>query len=156
MYQEAKINVQKLIKNEKRDFYHRKLRENLGKPNELWKDLKFVGLQSKVTPVYQVSLKDGETISFDENTNNNSVKSFNANLALNLVNKLPHTPNNFDLGPVIAYYKRFRNTENKNFLPTWEDEILNLPKDTNPEKAAGIENLHVQLPCQYGNYVMFQ
>ena len=56
----------------------------------------------------------------------------------------------------MAYYKRFRNTENKNFLPTWEDEILNLPKDTNPEKAAGIENLHVQLPCQYGNYVMFQ
>ena len=118
MYKEAKINVQKLIKNEKRDFYQGKLSENLGKPKELWKALKFIGLQSKITPVSQVSLKDGETISFDQNTNSNSVKNFNANLALNLVNKLPHAPNKFDLDSVLAYYKRFLNTENKDFLPT--------------------------------------
>ena len=35
------------------------------------------------------------------------------------------------------------NTENQNitFLPTLEDEVLKLLKDTNPKKAAGIENL---------------
>ena len=112
LYKEAKINVQKLIKIKKRDFYQEKLRENVGKPKELWKALKSLGLPSKITPVSQVSLKDGETISFDEKTNNNSFKNFYANLALNLVNKLPHAPNKFDLDSVLAYYKRFLNTEN--------------------------------------------
>ena len=143
LYKEAKINVQKLIKNKKRDFYHEKLRENVGKPKELWKALKSLGLPSKITPVSQVSLKDGETISFDEKTNNNSFKNFYAYLALNLVNKLPHAPNKFDLHSVLAYYKRFLNTENQKFTfsPTSEDEILKLLTDTNPEKAAGIDNL---------------
>ena len=39
LYKEAKINVQKLIKNKKRNFYQEKLRENVGKPKELWKAL---------------------------------------------------------------------------------------------------------------------
>ena len=44
---------------------------------------------------------------------------------------------------VLAYYKRFLNTENQKFTfsPTSEDEILKLLTDTNPEKAAGIDNL---------------
>ena len=143
MYKKAKINVEKLIKNKKRDFYQEKLRGNVGKPKELWKALKSLGLPSKITPVSQVSLKDGETISFDEKTNNNSFKNFYANLALNLVSKLPHAPNKFDLHSVLAYYKRFLNTENQKFTfsPTSEDEILKLLTDTNPEKAAGIDNL---------------
>ena len=39
LYKEAKTNVYKLIKNQKRDFYQEKLRENFGKPKELWKPL---------------------------------------------------------------------------------------------------------------------
>ena len=43
----------------------------------------------------------------------------------------------------MAYYKRFLKTENQNFtfLPTSGDEVLKLLKDTNLEKAAGIDNL---------------
>ena len=43
----------------------------------------------------------------------------------------------------MAVYKRFLNTENQKFTfsPTSEDEVLKLLKDTNPEKAAGTENL---------------
>ena len=43
----------------------------------------------------------------------------------------------------MAYYKRFLNTENQKFTfsPTSEEEILKLLTDTNPEKAAGIDNL---------------
>ena len=132
-----------MCRNLLRDFYQEKPRENFGKPKELWKALKSLGLPSKITPVSQVSLKDGETISFDEKTNNNSFKNFYANLALNLVNKLPHAPNKFDLDSVLAYYKRFLNTENQKFTfsPTSEEEILKLLTDTNPEKAAGIDNL---------------
>ena len=57
LYKEAKINVQKLIKNKKS--------ENVGKPKELWKALKSLGLPSKIAPVSQISLKDGENFSFD-------------------------------------------------------------------------------------------
>ena len=98
------------------------------------------------TPVSYVSLKDGEKISFDEKSNNNSFKNLNANLALNVVNKLTHAPNKFDLDSVLAYYKRFLNTENQKFTfsPTSEDEILKLLTDTNLEKAAGIDNLSVR------------
>ena len=44
---------------------------------------------------------------------------------------------------ILAYYERFLNKENQRFTfsPTWEDETLKLLKDTNPEKAAGIDNL---------------
>ena len=60
-----------------------------------------------------------------------------------MVNKIPHAPNKFNLVSALAYYKRFLNTGNQKFTfsPTSEDEILKLIKDTNPEKAAGIDNL---------------
>ena len=79
---------------------------------------------------------------FDEKTNN-SFKNLYANLALNSVNELPHTHNKFNLDSVLAYYKRFLNTENKKFTfsPTLENEVLKLLKDSKPEKAAGIDNL---------------
>ena len=57
-YKEAKINVQKLFKNKKRDLYEEKLRENVGKPKELWKALKSLDLPSKITLVSEISLKD--------------------------------------------------------------------------------------------------
>ena len=43
----------------------------------------------------------------------------------------------------MGYYKRFLNTGNQKFTfqSTSEDEVLKLLKDTNPEKAAGIDNL---------------
>ena len=80
---------------------------------------------------------------FDEKTNDNSITTFYANLALNLVNKLLHVPNKFDLDSVLGYYKRFLNTENQKFTfsPILEDEVLKLLKDTNSEKAVSIDNL---------------
>ena len=82
MYKEVKINIQKLIKKKKRDFDQEKLRENLGKPKEVWKALKSLGLPSSLS---NFSQRWGK-ISFDEKTNNNSFKDFYANLAPNLTN----------------------------------------------------------------------
>ena len=79
---------------------------------ELWKPLKSLGLPSKITPVSQVFLEDEEKTLFDEKTNSNFLKKFYANLALNLVNKLPYGPNKFYLDSVLIYYKKFLNTEN--------------------------------------------
>ena len=69
-----------------------------------------------------------EKISIDEKTNNNSFQNFYASLAQNLVNKLPYEPNRFILDSVLAYYKRFVNTENQTFtfLSTSKEEVLKL------------------------------
>ena len=80
------------------------------------KPLKTSVSQEKQNLVSQVSLKDEEKISFDAKTNKNSFKNFYANLALNIVNKFPHALNNFNLDSVLAYYKRFLNTENQNYF----------------------------------------
>ena len=53
LQKEAKINVQKLIKSKKRDFYHEKLRENVGKSKELWKALKSLILSSSLSSFSQ-------------------------------------------------------------------------------------------------------
>ena len=79
LYKDAKINIQTLTKIK---FLPKNVRENVGNPKELWKVLKSLGLPFNITPVSQISLKDGEKISFDEKTNSNSFKNFHANLAL--------------------------------------------------------------------------
>ena len=46
-YREARYKVQRMIKNKKKTFVVGKLNENIGKPKELWKSLKSLGLPSK-------------------------------------------------------------------------------------------------------------
>ena len=64
-----------------------------------------------------------------------------ATLAFNELTNFPMPLINLD--SVLAYYKRFLNTENQKFTfsPTSMDEVLKLLKDINPEKVAGIDNL---------------
>ena len=68
--------MQKLINYKKRYFYQEKLSENVGKPKELWKALKSLGLPSKITSVSQFSLKNGENISIDKKKKKTPSKSF--------------------------------------------------------------------------------
>ena len=58
LYKEAKYHTLKSIKQKKNQFYKEKLKENIGKPKELWKALKSLGLPSKkVQPRTYVSKK---------------------------------------------------------------------------------------------------
>ena len=45
LYKESKFLAMKLIKEKKKKFYKEKLRENIGKSNELWKALKSLSLR---------------------------------------------------------------------------------------------------------------
>ena len=76
-----------------------------------------------------------------------SFKNVYANLARNLVSRLPSVSNKFNLDSVFAYYKRkacfsgkYRKTT-AYFFTNSEDEVLKVLKDNNPAKAAGIDNL---------------
>ena len=97
LYKEAKYHAVILIKQRKSHFYKEKLKENIGKPKELWKALKSLGLPSKkgticiikvyIVIFFETYLKKDDNICFDDNTN--TFKQFFCNLASDLVAKLP-------------------------------------------------------------------
>ena len=66
-YIEAKYNTQKLIKQKKIEFLNTKLTENIGKPKELWKSLKTLGLASIKSPLTNICLKTKDNVTnFDD------------------------------------------------------------------------------------------
>ena len=86
-----------LIKQKKSRFYKEKLKENIGKPKELWKPLKSLGLPSKKGTISNMSLKKDVEICFDDKTNTNTFNEVFCNLASNLVAKLPPPSKRFGL-----------------------------------------------------------
>ena len=76
MYKNARKQVQHLIKSKKTTFYENKLKENIGKPNELWKTLKSLGLSSKRSSTPKVCLKKDDILYFDDKTNSSIFKDF--------------------------------------------------------------------------------
>ena len=133
----------KLIKEKKRQFYTDKLKENIGKPKELWKALKSLGLPSKKRSISNICLKKDDKISFDDKTNANTFKEFYCNLASDLVAKLPPPSNRFGITSVRKYYQDVLNLLPCKFTFSFvtEDLVLKLLKDINIDKAAGIDNL---------------
>ena len=89
--------MQKLIKQKKIEFYNAKLTENIGKPNELWKALKNLGLPSKKSPSTNICLSKDNTTIFTDKENTNIFKKFYSTLADNLVKNLPPASSIFGL-----------------------------------------------------------
>ena len=80
-YIEAKYNVEKLIKQRKKEFYETKLTENIGKPKELWKTLKTMGLPSKKGSLTKISLEEDSITNFDDKKKANIFRNFYNSLA---------------------------------------------------------------------------
>ena len=119
-----------------------KLNENIGKPKELWKSLKSLGLPSKKTTPSSICLENNGTLSFDSKTNAEIFKDFYSNLAGDLLKKLPSPTNKFGIEVVKKYYKNM-NLEGKSFSfrPTNHADILKLLEEVKTSKSAGIDNL---------------
>ena len=140
LYKEAKYHAVKLIKQKKSHFYKEKLKENIGKPKELWKALKSLGLPSKKGTISNICLKKDDKICFDDKTNANTFKEFFCILASNLVAKL-RPPSKLDT--VRDYYQDILGLRPSKFKfsNVTEDNVLQLLKDMNVGKAADIDNL---------------
>ena len=54
----AGYEVKKLIAEKKRNYFETKLTENIGKPKELWKTMKALGLPNKVSVAPINALKE--------------------------------------------------------------------------------------------------
>ena len=143
LFKKTRQEVHNLIKNKKRNFYQNKLKENIGKPKELWKTLKSLGLSNRGSSLSKICLKKDEVLHFDDTTNSTIFKDFFCNLADNLVSKLPSPSNRFGLSSIKLYYQKYFGLENQNFKLSQisKDEILHILLDIKPEKAAGIDNI---------------
>ena len=141
-YKKARNKVQHLINKKKKTFVVGKLNENIGKPKELWKSLKSLGLPSKKNTPSSICLENNGTLSFDSKTNAEIFKDFYSNLADDLLKKLPSPTNKFGIEAVKKYYKNMNlEGESFSFRPTNHADILKLLEDVKTSKSAGIDNL---------------
>ena len=127
IYKEAKNTVQRLIKEKKKKFFSKKLEENIGKPKELWKNLKKLGLPKTKTPPTNICLKENDGLSFCSLSIANNFKGFFSNLAQNLIEKLP---NKFDINSVQEFYRPLNLEENPfQFAKVSENTISDFLKE---------------------------
>ena len=141
-YKKARNKVQRMIKDKKKNFFTGKLNENIGKPKELWKSLKSLGLPSKKSSCSTICLEKDGILSFDPKANAEIFKDFYSNLANDLVKKLPNPPNKYGKDAVKKYYENL-NLVGKSFSfePVAYTSVLKLLQQLNPHKSAGIDNL---------------
>ena len=131
--------MQKLIKQKKIEFYSAKLTENIGKPKELWKALKNLGLPSKKGPSTHICLTKDNTTIFAYKENANIFKKFYSTLADDLVNILAPASSIFGLLSVCQYYNKTLKLPNTRFKFTFvsEDSVLKILKNMDENKATG-------------------
>ena len=140
-FRNARNYVKKLIKKKKRTYIKAKLADSIGNPKELWKNLKKLGLSSKDGKA-KICLGKKEDVCFDAKDNAETFKNFYANLASDLLEKLPPPTNRFGSDSVKGFYKPL-NIQDKNFsfnLCT-EAEVLKLLLNIDPSKSVGLDNL---------------
>ena len=77
----------------------------IGKPKELWKALKSLGLPSKKGKLSNICLKKDDKTFFDNKINENTFKEFFCNLDSHLVAKLPPPSKRFGLDTGRIYYQ---------------------------------------------------
>ena len=141
-YKKACNKVQRLVKRKKKEFIVTKLEQNIGKPKDLWNTVKSLGISSKSNCTSKICLKSDGNLSFDPKNNANIFMKFYSNLASELVRQLPTAPKKFGMDTVKKYYEKYK-LEGKDFSfsTVTEDTILKLLQNTNPSKAAGLDNL---------------
>ena len=85
LYNQARYKVHKLIFKKKMDYFENKLNECIGKPKELWKALKSLGLPNKISSWEVNAMKVNKTVQQDTNLVSGGFKDYYSHLAGNLL-----------------------------------------------------------------------
>ena len=93
IYKRARYSVQNLTAKKKKEFFENKLKERMGKPKDLWKAIKSLGLPNKSGRCIVGALVENQIVKNQTKSILKTSKSFYSNLAGNLLAKLPKTPN---------------------------------------------------------------
>ena len=85
IYKIVRYEVQKLISYKKKKSFENRFNDSIGKPRELWKALKFLGLPSKVSVCETTALRVKNTTSFETKSTLDVFKNYYFPLADNLL-----------------------------------------------------------------------
>ena len=99
--------MQNLIAKKKKEFFENKLKECIGKPKDLWKAIKSLGLPNKSGRCIVGAFTENQVVKHDTKSILKIFKSFYSDLAGNLLAKLPKSPNRYTIKFVSDYYKNF-------------------------------------------------
>ena len=102
-YKEARNEVQKLFRTKEKAYFESELTENIGKPKELWKSLKSLGLKFERSISNIKCLENDKSANFDVKDLAEYFSAYFSNLAENLVSKLPNPSNKYGLFSVVQY-----------------------------------------------------
>ena len=107
IYNAARYKLQKMIINKKRAFLENKLTESIGKPKDLWKALRSLGLPSKTSSCEVNALKINNKVEHDFNSVL-GFKNYYSTLAENLVKMLRKPTNKYSINSkeIIIYAHR--------------------------------------------------
>ena len=94
-YKEVRNEIQKLIRTKKKAYFESKLTENAGKPNQLWKCLKSLGLKFERSISNITCLENDKSANFDVKDIAKDFSAYFSNFAENLVSKLPNPSNKY-------------------------------------------------------------
>ena len=78
-----------------------KISESIGKPKDLWKALKSLGLPDKFSSCVVSDLKINNTVEHDGNSVLESLKNYYSTLGENLVKMLPKARNKYSINTIL-------------------------------------------------------
>ena len=130
-----------MIFNKKKDYFKNKLNECIGKPKQLWKALKSLGLPNKTSSCEVKALKVSKTVQHGTKLVIGGFKDYHTNLSGNLLKKVPKRPNKFTLNTIFQHYKDIIQSNSFNLATVSQNTILIILKNTETTKAAGLVNL---------------
>ena len=130
-----------MIINKKRAFLENKLTESIGKPKDLWKALRSLGLPSKTSSCEVNALKINSKVEHDFNSVLEGFRNYYSTLAESLVKMLPKPTYKYSINSVIKYYEHMILSDYFHLAFVSENSILTILKATQVSKAAGIDNL---------------
>ena len=137
----AGYKVREMVFNKKRSFLEKKLSESIGKPKDLWKVLKSIGLPNKFPSCEFSALKINNTVEHDGNSVLESLKHYYSAYAENLLEMLPKALNKCSINTFIKHYEHMIQVYHFNWTSTSKNLIRTILEATQASKVAGLDSL---------------
>ena len=129
IYNEARSDIQRTIKQKKKQYLQEKLSQNKAKPNEIWQILKSLTLPKKKNSLWNICLKNKNNLLYNLLSVAETFKKYYSSSAGNLALKLPKPLNNFGTQLGNNYYKNCNVKERLLFAKIESDRIYKITKN---------------------------
>ena len=123
LYKKGKYDTKKLIAVKKQALFDEKLSESVGKAEELWNAMKYLGMPKTLVSNFN-TIDNNKSLTYDIKTLSKVFKYFFSNSAQSFIAKLPDPLNKFNLEYTFLYYSNFVNPEVFHIKSTSEKKVV--------------------------------